>query len=199
MVKKMASKKFPPTFPQARKPRSLKQQLEQTRLERAIEIATDLAGKGALLTTTELARLNEVVTGAGSSTKSPKEDAPWRQEEVTLTLPSGKKETFSVIVNARRVARDKLHQATDRADCGSVLEAAVGIYVGLVQAHVFNDGNRRTAAVAAHYFFAKHNIAMSGLALHELGTRDMRDPEQIRELEASLKQIAKFTSKRKEK
>lgn len=195
MVGRMASKKFPPALPQSRKSRTLKQQLEQTRLERAFEIAADLAAKGALLTAPELARLNEVVTGS----RSTKEDAPWRQEEVTLTLPSGKRETLSVIVNARRIARDKLHRAVDLADCGSVLEAAIGLYVGLVQSHVFTDGNRRTAAVAAHYFFARHNIPISGLSLHELGTGDMRDLNQIQELESALRQIAKFSSKRKEK
>jgi prophage maintenance system killer protein len=169
----------------------LARQLEVARFERATEVAESLAEHRALLTTTELARINQILTGSNED--------PWRQEPVTLVLPSGKTETFSLVADPKQNAREKLHHATELADqggSGGVIDAAVDVYVGLVLAHVFKDANRRTAVLAAHYFLRRHGSPISGLALHEIGLGDLREEGQIQNLRETIQQMAKFASKR---
>lgn len=170
-------------------PTSLKRQLEMARFERAIEVAESLAQHRALLTTTELARLNNILTG--------KTDDPWRQETATITLPSGKVETLELISNPVLLARDKLHRATEAAEGGAFIDAAIDIYVSLVLAHIFKDANRRTAVLAAHYFLRRYGVPLSGHALHEIGLGDLREEGQIEALRETVKQMAKFASKKK--
>src|SRR4051794_32577762 len=95
---------------------ALKRQLEMTRFERAMEVAESMADHRALLTTAELGRLNNIVIGT-------KDDHdPWRQEAVTITLPSGKTETLQIIADPKITAREKLHNATETAENGSVVD-----------------------------------------------------------------------------
>lgn len=167
---------------------SLKRQLEMARFDRALQVTESLAEHRALLTTAELARINQIVTGKGAD--------PWRQESVTLTLPSGMKETLSMIADPKMNAREKLHRATELAESGSVIDAAVDIYAGLVMAHVFEDGNRRTAVLAGHYFLKRYGVPVSGIALHEIGLGDLRQEGQIETLRETIHQMAKFAEKR---
>jgi hypothetical protein len=167
---------------------SLKRQLELARFERALEVTESLADHRALLTTAELARLNSIITG--------KNDDPWRRESVTITLPSGRKETLALIVDPVLTARDKLHRVTEVAEGGAVIDAAVDIYAGLVLAHVFHDANRRTAVLASHYFLKRYGVPVSGVALHELGLGDLREEGQIEALRDTVHQITKFAEKR---
>jgi hypothetical protein len=170
---------------------SLKRQLELTRFERALEVSESLADHRALLTTAELSRLNHILTG--------KEDGdPWRREVATITLPSGKTETLALMIDPVLTAREKLHYATELAESGSPLDAAVKIYADLVLTHVFLDANRRTAVLAGHYFLRRYGTSISGLALHELGLGDLRQPGQLEELRAVIHQMAKFVEKRKQ-
>src|SRR4051812_22294676 len=85
-------------------PQSLKRQLEIARFERAMEVAESVADHRALLTTAELARMNNILTG--------KNDEPWRQGPVTITLPSGDTETLALVADPKVTAREKLHRAT---------------------------------------------------------------------------------------
>ena len=174
------------------KPISLKRQLEMTRFEHAREVAESLAEHRALLTTAELARLNNILTGK----KTGDADLPWRQGTVTITLPSGKTETLSLIADPVMQARDKLHKSTVLAEGGQVIDAAVDIYTGLVLCHVFQDANRRTAVLAAHYFFKRYNVPLTGLALHELGLPDLREEGQIEGLRDTVRQMAKFATRK---
>jgi hypothetical protein len=173
-------------------PISLKRQLEMTRFEHAREVAESLAEHRALLTTAELARLNNILTGK----KTAETDEPWRQGTVTITLPSGKTETLSLIADPVMQARDKLHKSTELAERGQVLDAAVDIYTGLVLSHVFQDANRRTAVLAAHYFFRRYGVPLTGLALHELGLPDLREEGQIEGLRETVRQMVKFATKK---
>lgn len=166
----------------------LKRQLELARFDRAIEVAESMAEHRALLTTTELARLNTILIG--------KESDPWRQGTVTITLPSGKTETLALIADPQVTARDKLHRATELAEQGATLDAAVDIYVGLVLSHVFSDANRRTAVCAAHYFLRRYGVPLSGLALHELGLGDLREEGQIEALRQTMSQMTEFAKRR---
>lgn len=168
-------------------PTSLKRQLEIARFERALAVCESLAEHRALLTTMELSRLNQIVTGLT-------EMDPWREDTVTLMLPSGKSETISLVADPKVTARDKLHRATELAENGSVIDAAVDIYVGLVRAHVFAEANRRTAVLAAHYFLRRYGASISGLALHEMGLGDVRDDKQVEALRQMIQQLARFTA-----
>jgi prophage maintenance system killer protein len=177
---------------------ALKRQLEMARFDRALEVAESLADHRALLTTGELARLNCILTG-----KNPHEIAessandPWRDEPVTVTLPSGKTETLILIADPKVTAREKLHRATELAEAGAVIDAAVEVYTGLVLAHVFKDANRRTAVLASHYFLRRYGVPLSGLAIHELGLGDLREEGQIENLRETLQQMAKFSTKKR--
>ena len=55
--------------------------------------------------------------------------------------------------------------------------AAVEIYSTMVLSHIFEDGNRRTAVAAT--LTSWYGAAISGLAIHELGLGDLREPGQI--------------------
>lgn len=170
---------------------SLKRQLEISRFERALEVAESLADHRALLTTAELARLNNILTGKGT------DHEPWRSGPVTITLPSGKTETLALLADPKVTVREKLHRATEIAEQGAVIDAAVDIYAGLVLAHSFEDANRRTAVLAAHYFLRRYGVPLSGLALHELGLGDLREEGQIESLRETIHQMAKFASRQK--
>lgn len=177
----------------------LKRQLEMARFEHAMEVAESLADHRALLTTAELARLNNLLTG-----KTPKAGEiggeavdPWRKGPVTITLPSGKSETLALIADPVQNAREKLHRATELAEAGNILDAAVDIYAGLVLAHVFEDANRRTAVLAAHYFLRRYAMPLSGLALHELGLGDLREEGQLESLRETVRHMAKFALKKR--
>lgn len=172
---------------------SLKRQLEITRFERALEVAESLAVHRALLTTFELARLNAICTGR----KEDEQDKVWRTGTVTLQLPSGRTETYSLIADPKAGTRDKLHRATGIAEAGAPIDAAVDIYAGLVLDHFFEDGNRRTAVLAAHYFLQRYGVPLSGLAIHEIGLGDLREPGQIDALRETVQQMAKFALKQK--
>lgn len=159
-----------------------------TRFERAIEATESLADHRALLTTSELSRLNGILTG--------KKDDPWRQDTVTLTLPSGKIETLAIIADPKNITREKLHLATEKAEKGLVLDAAIDLYLELILAHVFRDANRRTAALASHYILRRYGGPVTGLVLHELGVGDLRQEGQVEAFREIVHQIAKFVEKR---
>jgi hypothetical protein len=156
----------------------LQKQLEMSRFQRALEIAESLAEHRALLTTAELARLNNVLTGS--------QEDPWRQEPVTIQLPTGKMETFLLHVDPKITAREILHQATELAETGQAIDAAVDVYAGLVLAHIFNDANRRAAVLAAHYYLKRYNINLSGVAIYQKGLGDLRESGQIEQLRESI-------------
>jgi hypothetical protein len=168
----------------------LKRQLEVTRFERALEVAESLADHRALLTTAELARLNSIL--------SAKEEDPWRRETITITLPSGRTETLALIVDPILTVREKLHRATEMAESGDPVNAGIDIYTGLVMTHAFSEANRRTAALASHYFFRRYGVPISGVTLHELGLGDLRQEGQIDSLRETIRQIIKFAEKRRQ-
>lgn len=169
-------------------PVGLFQQLELSRFERALATANSIAQNRALLTNAELERLNQILTG--------KQDDPWRDGPVDLTLPSGKTETLHLLRDPRVMARECLHQSTEMAENGYTIDAALEAYTGLVLSHVFKDANRRTAVVAAHYFLQRYGVPLSGLALHELGLGDLREPGQKEALRDTIVTMARFAAKR---
>jgi hypothetical protein len=179
-------------------PTPLQKRLERARFDRALAVSESLADHRALLTLAELSRLNLLLTGAlaGPSSGTGGDDDPWRQNPVEIQLPSGKKANFNLMADPRVSVREKLHRATELAENGAVIDAAVEIYAGLVLLHPFKDANRRTAVLAAHYFLSRYGVPVSGLALHEIGLGDLREAGEIEALKETIRQIAKFASRR---
>ncbi|MEN9723078.1 MAG: hypothetical protein RJB38_1064 [Pseudomonadota bacterium] len=165
---------------------TLRLQLERARFERALEVCESLVEHRALLTHAELARLNTILTG-----KQPTDD-PWRQSPMTMTLRSGKQVQFAVMADPKVNLRDQLHQATEMAENGAVIDAAVKIYVNMVLSHYFQDANRRSAVLSAHYFLKRYGTPISGVAIHEMGLGDVRDPAQVEILRDTLKSMARL-------
>jgi len=178
-------------------PRSLKRQLEITRFERARGVIESLAEHRALLTTMELSRVNDILTGTNPSA-TPGNEEPWRQEPATVTLPSGATHTLSLLRDPKLSTRELLHRATELSEeGGNPIDAAIDIYVGLVLLHAFKDANRRTAVLAAHYFFQRYGVPLSGLALHEIGLGDLREEDTLKSLRETVHQMVKFASRGK--
>lgn len=173
---------------------SLHRQLERARFERAMEIVESMADRRVLLTTAELARINNVITGKKEAADD--KDGPWRREPVEITLPSGRVRQIALITDPVKTTREKLHRATEMAESGALIDAVVNIYTQLVLSHVFQDGNRRTAVIAAHYFLKRYRSALSGLALYEIGLGDLRDPAHVELLKETVHQMAKFVSRK---
>ncbi|MEK7801374.1 MAG: hypothetical protein AAB276_02870, partial [Pseudomonadota bacterium] len=113
----------------------LKKQLEQTRFEHAINYVEQSAGGKKKLTGSELAHLNQMLNHST--------EAPWRSSQTSVTLPSGQKKHFNVILNVQLRSRDILGNAHDILYSGEIAEAATYLYSHLVSEHFFNDGNRR--------------------------------------------------------
>jgi len=170
----------------------LRRQLEIARFERALEVAESMANHRVLMTTMELARLNNILTGRN-------DEDPWRQGPVTVTLPSGKTETLALVADPKITAREKLHRATELAEQGLIIDAAVDLYSGMVLSHAFKDANRRSAICVAHYFLVRYGVPISALALHEIGLGDLREPGQIDALRATITQMAKFARDKSQK
>ena len=177
---------------------TLIKQLERSRFERALEVSESMADKRALLTAMELERLNLILIGKelGSKVMGGVGHNPWREGPATVALPTGQQKTISMIDNPKLLTRDKLHRATEIAESGHVIDAAVELYCELVLSHCFKDANRRTAVLASHYFLKRYGIALSGLALHEIGLGDLREAGQKDALKETIHQMAKFAAKR---
>jgi hypothetical protein len=165
---------------------TLRVQLERARFERALEVCESLVAHRALLTNAELARLNNILTGHQPT------DDPWRQGPMSVTLRSGRQVQFAVMADPKVHLRDRLHHSTELAEAGQVIEAAVEIYVNMVLSHYFQDANRRSAVLAAHYFLKRYDTPISGLAIHEMGLGDVRDPAQVEALREALRNMSKL-------
>ena len=176
-------------------PKSLKRQLEIARFERAKGVIESLAEHRALLTTMELARVNDILTGVGQA-QGGQTLEPWREEPMTVTLPSGQTHTFALLRDPKLSTREILHKATELAqEGGNALDAAIDAYAGLVLLHAFKDANRRTAVLAAHYFLQRYGVPLSGLAIHEIGLGDLREEGTLQSLRETVHQMVKFTSR----
>ena len=179
-------------------PRSLKRQLEITGFERAKGVIESLAEHRALLTTMELARVNDILTGAPANSQPGMEREPWREEPMTITLPSGVTHTFALLRDPKLSTREILHKATELAEEGGhPLDAAIDVYAGMVLLHAFKDANRRTAVLAAHYYLQRYGVPLSGLALHEIGLGDLREEGTLQALRETAHQMVKFASRAK--
>lgn len=165
-------------------PNYLQRQLELSRFERALEVVDSMVESHAFLNTGELARINQILTGTKSD--------PWRVEAAICQLPSGRDANFQVLADPINKAKEILRAGKDRADAGDVVDAAADVYAQFVLTHVFQDGNRRTAVIAAYYLLKVHGHDVSALGLHELGLGDLRIENQMEALRQTLRSLIRM-------
>jgi hypothetical protein len=149
----------------------LKKQLELVRFEKTMDYVESSAGSQKHLASNELAHLNNMLCNST--------DNPWRVGPVTLNLPSGRQNTFSVISNSQKEASELISECRDLAANGELVEAATKLYSGLVLKHLFNDANRRTAVAATAWILYEHGIQIPSMGLLEMGLGDLREDEQM--------------------
>ena len=152
----------------------LKKQLELVRFERTLDYVRSSAGSAKKLNSGELAHLNQMLTT--------KQDDPWRVEPVTLSLPSGKEEHFSVISNGQKRASDFINSAREKSHDGELALSAAGLYRDLILGHLFTDANRRTAVAAVSWLLMEHSVSIPAMGLLELGVGDLREKEAFEAL-----------------
>lgn len=153
-------------------PKSLLQkQADEAHFSHAIAYVRNEAHGLKKLHTSELARLNQILTGNNED--------PWRFTQTKIQLPTGHIEEMSMIENPMAKAREILGDTHQLEANDKVSEAALSIYTRLVTAHLFNDANRRTAALAAYWVLESHNQNVDPHAIVKIPVGNLRDHEQL--------------------
>jgi prophage maintenance system killer protein len=159
----------------------IRKQHEEQRLRHAIDYVHSSTNSAKKITTSELARLNRIITAG--------EDTAWRSEPIVIKIPTGKVQNFSLISNPMDDARRILGQAYDQASNGNVKEAAVYAYLQLVEEHLFREANRRTAALAAQWLLNEYDLDIDAHKLLEIPVGDVRDASEKKQLMTKISQL----------
>lgn len=156
-------------------------QLEDQRFLHAVSYVKDNAQGLKKLIPSELAQLNQLLTAQPGD--------PWRFTPATITIPSGKTHQFNMLSNPTLQAREIIDAAENAATYGDFKDAAFQIYSRLILAHVFNDANRRTAALACLWLLRANEKDIDAVALANESVGDLRenaDQETLRKKMDSL-------------
>jgi hypothetical protein len=159
----------------------LRKQHEEQRLKHAIEYVHDATRGDKKLTTSELSRLNQIITA--------RKENGWRNTPVELQIPTGQTRRLNVISNPVEDARRILGLASDIANNEDVVDAAVFVYLQLVDEHLFEDANRRTAGLAAQWILNQHDYEIDTLELLELPIADVRDFKVRTQLKEQMRSL----------
>jgi prophage maintenance system killer protein len=163
----------------------LQKQLENERFARAISHVEQTAHTIKRLNSVELARLNQMLNGHS--------DEPWRFDAASIQIPSGKIHQVSVMNNPLHIARDVIELANQLAQ-NDLIEGAFQLYSKLVLAHLFNDANRRTAALATLWYIRAHGGDVDVIALSQTQVGDLREDSDIQKLRQQFVLLAKVGS-----
>lgn len=159
----------------------LKKQLEDQRFRHAVAYISEAARSAKRLTTSELSRLNQIVTATT--------DENWRTEPVEIKIPGGRIQNFNLINNPVESARTILGDAFELGRSGEILKSAVYIYTQLVQEHLFVDANRRTAALAMQWLLNSHEFDIDPDLLLKVPVGNVRDPIEMQHLTEQIKKL----------
>ncbi len=157
----------------------LKKQLQRVRFEKAISYIDQNANGKKHLNTQELASLNMMIRGS--------DEDPWRSEAAVVSIPGGKRASFSILTNPLISLRNIISNAMQKAMNGDVEDAALDLYSQLVLNHFFKDANRRTAVAATHWLLLERGIHISALGLLEFGIGDIRSEDQLKSLKKLIR------------
>ncbi|MCB0351822.1 MAG: Fic family protein [Bdellovibrionales bacterium] len=161
----------------------LQKQREEQRLQHAIEYVRESTNSIKNLTSSELARLNQILTARTDST--------WRNEPVLIKIPTGKSHSLSIVSDPVDSARKIIGLAFEMAHNQSVGEAAVYLYVNLVKDHLFQDANRRTAALAVQWLLGSNEIDFDPNDLLNSPLGDVREEAAAKSVEAEILNLIK--------
>ncbi len=167
----------------APKENPLQKQLDHQKFLHAIQYMRTAANGIKRLTTTELSRTNEFLSGSDSD--------PWRFDSVEIQIPGGKRHKVNVHSNPISRAREILGNAIDMAANDKIFEAATYLYSHLVLEHLFKVANRRTAVAAIVWILENHGYECDAEALLETPIGDLRDPSDLSSLEDKIKKFSK--------
>ena len=156
----------------------LQKQLEEQKFLHAVAYVEQSTNGPKILTTAELAYLNQMLTD--------KKREPWRMDPTAVTIPTGKTHHFNIVSNPIPVARDILGESFSIAGNGDLLDAAVALYSKLILAHLFIDANRRTATLAVLWMLRSYNASIDPVLLEKYPVGDLRDPQDLEKLRQKL-------------
>lgn len=165
-------------------PKSLLQkQREEQKFQHGIDYVTRAAPGIKKINSSELAHLNQLLTGSS--------EEPWRFEATQIQIPSGHTQHFNVTSNPIQRARDILGNAMQRAGNDEVIEAAADVYSHLVLEHLFEDANRRTAVLAALWLLQAHNKDIDAHQLLNVPIGNLREPKDLQALAQKIQDLIK--------
>lgn len=153
----------------------------QQKFEHALSYVQQASGGPKILNTSELAHLNQMLTGHVGD--------PWRLEPVSITIPSGQTHHFNILNNPIVSAREILGDAQKMAGNGDVTEAAFYLYSQIVLHHLFLDANRRTAALATLWMVQSAGGDIDAAQLEQYAIGDLRDPGDLAKLKAKVESL----------
>lgn len=160
-------------------PNALTRQLEEQRFLHGVAYVEQEAGGLKKLSTSELLRINQFVTGETEDT--------WRFEKATVRIPSGRTHHFNVLNNPIIHARDVIGDAQRMAGNGDFIEAALFLYSQFVLSHLFRDGNRRTAVLATLWLLRSFDRQIDAQKLADYAIGDLRETADMAKLREFLK------------
>jgi hypothetical protein len=161
----------------------LHKQLEEQKYLHAVAYVEQAAGGPKMLTTSELAYLNQMLTG--------KNQEPWRLEPAAVTIPSGQTHHFNVLNNPIVGARDILGEAFQEAGNGDLKEAAFHLYTQMILHHLFRDANRRTASLAVLWLVRSRRSQIDAVELEKFPLGDLRQQAELDRLNQKLSMLIK--------
>ncbi len=163
----------------------LQEQLDEQKFSHAVNYVTAAAPGIKKINSNELAHLNQLLNG--HTNHQPIE--PWRFEATHVNLPSGHTQHFNVVSNPIQRARDILGHAMQRAGNGEAVDAAIDLYVQLVLEHLFNDANRRTAALATLWVLQSQGMTLDAKQLLKIPVGNLRNSQELNELKEKIRSI----------
>ncbi len=156
--------------------------LEEQRFAHALSYADESSHNLKKLSSQELVHINQILT---------KQESVLRQTSAEIQLKNGKIQSFSMISNPLIRARDVIADAHDIVFAGNLVEAVYHLYSQLILDHLFNDANRRTAAVAAYWLMGEKHLKLDVVKLLEIPVGDLRDLKTLKELRKKIEELLK--------
>lgn len=161
----------------------LQKQLEEQRYLHGVAYVEQSAGGLKILSTSEVAHLNQILTGESED--------PWRFEPISIRMASGKTHFFNVHTNPILLAREVIGEAMRLAGNQELVEGALHLYSQFVISHLFKDANRRTAILATLWLFESHGKHVNARELADFSVGDLREESDLLSLHKKLKELAK--------
>lgn len=148
----------------------LQKQLEHQRFLHGVDYVKRESHSLKKLTTSELARLNQILTGSDQD--------PWRFETVHVQIPTGHIQEFNLVSNPISRAREILSHAFEELGNRHLLQSTCDLYSHLVLEHLFQDANRRTSVLATIWLLDVAGVNVDPENLLKVPLGNLRNPAE---------------------